>query len=502
MRRFLNDLMVQLKGIWARLDGAQRLVVTAVLAAAVVGLAATLWFAGRPSYQEVYSASSPEEVRDARRLLGQAAIPFITDESGRSILVERARVPMANAVLFEGGLRTAGTARGNDGVAGLLADSDTRADLLDNKARARAEEAIRQLEGVVAATVTATRPRRSPFRDRETPARATVAVRLRPGVAFEAVAKAAASHAASAVGVPLQQVEVVNAANHARWSHDPDRGGAGSSEFLGLQRQLSDDKTRAAQNALDAVYPGMTIVTVDVELDPLWEVTVSKVVPTEPLVRSDRTTKDSTDSGAGGSAGSGGDPSPAADGGNGSGGGGNRNTTRKETRDREFVTEIGERRQGRQAPAIKKLSVALLYDKSLEKDGFQPDQLANVVKSIVGWDDQRDQTSAFSILAGEFPAEQPLTLTAGPGFGDLAVSWAPIAAQLIGLLVVLLFLKGLFKRAPRPVEDMESLPATAEEDLPAEEQARRMRRDIERAIASDPAKLARLLENWLTEQKA
>ncbi len=511
MRQFFSDLGRQLQGIWGRLDGAQRLVVVAVLVAAVVGLLGIVWFAGRPSYQEIYSATSPDELRDARRLLNQAGVPFITDDSGQSILVERSKIGQANAILFEGGVRSTSGARGDGGVAGLLADSDTRADILEGKARQRAEDAIRQLDGVLAVTVNATRPRRSAFRDRdrETQPRATVALRLRSGVPFEQVAKAAASQASSAVGMPMENVEVVNATTHARWRWDPDREGAtGAGEFMAQQRAISDLKTQAAQMALDAVYPGKTIVSVNVELDPSWEVQTSKIIPTEALVKSDRTTKDSTDSGA-----------PAAGAGNGSGGepadASHRNSTSKETSDREFVTDIGERRSGKLAPEVKRMTVALLYDESLDKkNGFVPADLAKVVKSIVGWDGKRDEDAAFSVMSGAFPPEEPLVSSSGPGLGEVALGWAPTVAQILGLMLVLFFLKGLFKR-PTPVRSSNPFgdlsPATTsgaaddEDDLAnlsEEEQVKRLRREIERAIGQDPATLARLLESWLTEQPA
>ena len=41
-----------------------------------------------------------------------------------------------------------------------------------------------------------------------------------------------------------------------------------------------------------------------------------------------------------------------------------------------------------------------------------------------------------------------------------------------------------------------------EKDLSPEEQQKRMRREIERTIASDPAAMAKMLETWLLEQKA
>ena len=48
MRQFFSDILIQMKGIWARLEGQQRLVVSAVLLATVVGLGAMVWYAGQP----------------------------------------------------------------------------------------------------------------------------------------------------------------------------------------------------------------------------------------------------------------------------------------------------------------------------------------------------------------------------------------------------------------------------------------------------------------------
>jgi hypothetical protein len=48
-------------------------------------------------------------------------------------------------------------------------------------------------------------------------------------------------------------------------------------------------------------------------------------------------------------------------------------------------------------------------------------------------------------------------------------------------------------------QDLENLD---DENLPPEEAAKRMRREIERAIGEDPATISRMLERWLAEQKA
>ena len=41
----MNDLFTQMKGIWARLDAGQKLVVSAVMIARVASLGGSVWFA-------------------------------------------------------------------------------------------------------------------------------------------------------------------------------------------------------------------------------------------------------------------------------------------------------------------------------------------------------------------------------------------------------------------------------------------------------------------------
>ena len=127
----------------------------------------------------------------------------------------------------------------------------------------------------------------------------------------------------------------------------------------------------------------------------------------------------------------------------------------------------------------------------------------SVVKSIVGWDSQRDDKDAFSTMSGEFAPVEPLAVvTSGPGLADRLLAWAPAVGQVLGVVLVLLFLKGLLKRpASASAESEAPLPAAVEEKLSPDEQQKRMRKEIERAIASDPAALARVLENWLAETK-
>ena len=506
MRNFFNELLVQMKGIWSRLDGGQRLIVVAVLGATAVGLGGIVWYAGQPTYEVVFTATSKDDITTAKRALEGASVGYQTDDSGMALRVERAKMGAANSALKEAGLGSRLESAIGAGSS-IIDDAETKAWKLDNASRAMAENAIRQLEGVLAVTVTASKPRRvNAFRDRDGENRsgAAVILRLKPGATFEAVARSAMSLTASQLMIPAANIEVFSASGSQRYRYDPDReAGGGSSEFLTMQRAFGEERTQQAQQMLDTMWPGKTSVAVTVELDPRWEIVSEKVLPPEPIVKSQKTSKDSTSTAT----------PRAPDLANGSSGSTGRsetqgtpeNSSKNETKDTDFVTEIGERRSGMSAPVVKRMTVAVLYDRSLEKtEGFDKDELIKAIKATVGWNKDRDAEEAFSTMPGDFqPVDLGADLTAGPGFGDLALRWGPTVGQVFGVIVVVLFLRGLFKRVkPRPEAVAEAGAAAAGAAQSAEEQQRRMRREIERSIATDPAALAKLLESWLTEQKA
>lgn len=368
-----------------------------------------------------------------------------------------------------------------------VTDGDTSEWKLDAAARAQAVAAIAALDGVIAVNVTAGRARRTAVSpEGQDEVRASAVLRLAPGVPFEPLARSAASLAAAQLMVPLQHIEILDASGNQRWRYDRDREtGGGSAEFLRLQRSLGEERTRLAQQRLDQLWPGKTSVAVHLELDPTWETRSEKVLPEEAIVKSE--TRDSTDS-SGGS---------AAD-------GDGRSTNKTRKREREFVTDIGERRTGKMGPEVKRLTVAVLYDRSLEHaPGFDKQDLVNTVKAIVGWDAGRDQPEAFSTLAGDFASSEPAALPeVAPGIAEVLQQWGPAIAPILGLLVVLVFLRGLFHRA-RPTAAAAVAPAAVvAEDMTPEQQHAHMRAEIERSILNDPKALAKMLESWLGEQKA
>lgn len=485
MATFFNDLTAQIKGIWARLEGHQRLVVVAVVFAAVVGLGGIVWFAGQPSYEVVFVATTQDQITRAKQALNQAGVSFKPD--GDSFQVERSQAGLARQALNGAGLGGLEAPLLSGGS--LIEDGATKAFRLDEAKRVMAERAILKLKEVVGVNVSASRPNRMvAFRDtqRSQQARATVLIDVAMGAPFESTAHAAASIASAQLGVPMENIEVVSAAGSRRWRYNPDRAaGAGSSEFLTMQRGISQEKTDLAQQRLDQMWPGKTSVQVTVELDPSWEVRSEKVLPDEPIMISEETSKDSTDGAA-----------VAAD--------AAASKSKNEQKTRKYVTEIGERRTGKMAPEIRRMSVAVLYDRSLtEQEGFVEADLEKAVKAIVGWDPDRDSDESFSTLTGTFaPPPEIEVASGGPGIGEMITRWGPTVGQVLGVIVVVMFLRGLFKRSRVRAPEPEPEPEIPEEDLAPEEQQKRMRREIERSIANDPAALAKMLEAWLMESKA
>ena len=86
----------------------------------------------------------------------------------------------------------------------------------------------------------------------------------------------------------------------------------------------------------------------------------------------------------------------------------------------------------------------------------------------------------------------------------LAKDYAPLLGQVFAVLIVVMFLRSLLKKGSTPVVQKvsSSTPESEEEEeveLSTDEQARRMRREIERSINDDPGSISRLLEGWLAE---
>lgn len=505
MPPFLAEILAQLRSIWARLDGGQRLVVITVLLATVTGLGAIVWFAGRPDWQALRTFAEPRELALAAAALDQRSIPYRIE--GSTLTVEAAQQADARAALVAEGLTGGGADGADEGLANMTLDSSSKAYFLAQKQRKQAEANLTQLGGVRRATVSFHKPKRetlayTSLQQQNRPSANAVLV-IAPGESFRRIARSAVHTVSAALGVPTEAVTIVDATTKEIWREEPDRGtDLDSSDFLAMQRSISERLTEQAQRMLNPLYAEQAHVLVTAELDPNWELKQQDIVPTEQLVKRQKTESDDTRGGAPAPAG---DPSLAAAIQNASAAtpAAERGSTQKHSSiDKEFETRIGTSQSGKLAPELRRLTVALALDESLALDQQKLDTITKMVKGAVGWDEQRDG-NGFAIHVGKFKELPPVEFDSGSAIPDWLASWGPLGGQLLAVAVVLLFLRGLLRRSQAPRGAGEA-PVAVErlEELPQEEQIRRMRREIEQTISQDPSALSRMIENWLAEQKA
>jgi flagellar biosynthesis/type III secretory pathway M-ring protein FliF/YscJ len=334
-----------------------------------------------------------------------------------------------------------------------------------------------------------------------------------PGDSFRRIARAAVPVIASALGMPPEQVTVVNAATAETWRADGERGGdlPDSADFLALQQRRAEELQEKAHDLLEATYPGQVRVRVNVQLDPNWKLERRTLTPEAPLVKTDKLSKQDSGSGASGTVA--GDPSTTgAVAGNANAPASGGPTNKNETRDREYVTAIGSAESGMLSPDVRRLSAAIVIDEAaVQSDAGKVDQITKLVKGAIGWDETRDGAE-LPVVVEKFKAAPPPPAAAGPGVMGLVREFGPTAGQVVAVVLVLVFLRGLLRRSQRPMPAR--LPgrtaaaragaaAAAEpaEELSPEDDMKRARREIERAIADDPGAVSRLLESWLVEQR-
>ncbi|MBK8977795.1 MAG: hypothetical protein IPM29_17950 [Planctomycetes bacterium] len=497
MPQLLADILKQVRAIWSRLDAGQRTIVFAVLLATVAGLGAIVWYAGRPDYEVVFRARDARELQLAQQSLSDSGVPFRVD--GDRLLVDRALRDTAGSTLRAVDLDAPQIGDELSVLGNFALDSPSRAAVLERLTIQRVEASIRAMPGVESVSIQATRPPRSVYRaldDAQRP-RATVMIELAPGEPFATVARAAIAQVSAGLGVPEQDVTAIDARTKQKLGGDGDALDAplGLDDFLTRQEHLAEERRQRAQSLLDRLYPGRTLVAVSVELDPRWERRTEKIQPSRPAkVQEERTTDSSSRARPGGTPGG----ASGADGA----------LTRvddgsQETRSVTYEPWSGTRESGLLAPEIRSIDVALVIHSDLAD---QRRAIEDCVKSAVGR--SSDGEATVRTIVDDFEVTAPLAgvLPAGPPDGGSAwprvLALAPHAAEVLAVVIVLLFLRSLVRHsAPRRAPEARQPATVAVEALPADDPHAAERRHIERSIADDPAAFSRLVETWLAEQK-
>ena len=303
MPQFLADILSQMKAIWMRLDGGQRLTIAVVLLATLVGIGAIVWYSSQPSLQVIASGNN-YDLAEVTKALEDERIPYT--QSGTQILVDRDLVGKAAAALSA---RNVQSSSGSDKsfLESMTSSAEDRAAIRLRQLQQQAEHALRGIHGVRDARVQASKPRRSAFRmnDKGNQPRATVLLRLTPGVSFQRVARSAAETVASTIGLPPEDVIVIDMVTQATFKLNPD---GPNTDVVGFRRQERELEAVYREKALQVLGPlgDKVRVTITVHLDPEYTSTRRKYIAPEPVIVQESTTKENRQ-GAGKT--QGGDPS-------------------------------------------------------------------------------------------------------------------------------------------------------------------------------------------------
>ena len=512
MPTFLQELLTQLRGIWGRLDGGQRATILTVLGAAIVGLAALVYVAQRPDYVTVHVTSDIRQLGEASAALQGAGFVFKTD--GLSVQVSSSDYDAARSVLSGAGIVAGGD---DDDLTPSMSDSEAVKNQKLFRGRIRSiERKLAAHSGIISATVQASQPKRRLYKvlDDQIPRTAAVSVRLAPGASPSTVAAFVLDSVQAGLEIPRGDISVFD-------SNGGRLGGGGSGAVSGMLSErelaLARQKQHKAQEMLDISLPGQAKVTVNVEFDPRVTQLRAPYAGDTQVVASRRKVKNSS---VDERPNFNGDPSTAAQTSPANGAaatGSPLRSTQKTDEDETKYAEPGEQRVIQTDHMIKRITASLVIDKDVPQIADAADatakqaaaaKIGEMVKGAIGFDEARgdDLKIVFDVDLQEPAPAEPLA--SGPSFLDIAREWGPTLGQVVGVVVVLLFLRGLLKSAnPRAAgasataggsSDGES----AKPEPTAEELSRRMRREIERSIAEDPAAVSRLLEAWLAEQPA
>jgi flagellar biosynthesis/type III secretory pathway M-ring protein FliF/YscJ len=506
MPAFLSQVLSQLKNLWAELTAAQRLIVSAVLMATLVGMAALVWVSTRPSYEPLKTPLSSDELPQVARLFTSEGIDYKTSPAG--ITVESNDAARAETVLMSNGYTGGGTSDVSGlGSGSMMQPRKISQYILQTHKAKRVEKQIAGMQGVRSALVMMHMPDQTPFVGRKaaTTASASVLLRTSDTVEFRRLAVAAAGMVSQGLGIPREDVLVTS--NAGDTFMDPtggnDRGYGGLNDLLKLEMRDSALRTGKAQLLLNEIFPNKARVEVKVSYANTIGSKRELITPSEKVAKSETKYESSSNNTRGDSSG---DPSMtgATSGASvaSSQSGTNGSTTKQSQSRKEFETNGGTKMETELAPKVDRLNVSLFLDKSLEG---QATAITQQVKNLVGWDGTVRKDPEFTAIVTEFPAIDELVDESG-GIMQMVDRYGPIAGQILSVALVLFFLKGLLKKT-RPAVTASaggggSGSRNEEEEAPEDpsKEAKRLRREIERVVASDPGSVTRLLEGWLTEK--
>ena len=499
-----NTFRSQITTLWKQWSLQQRFM---IVGAAIVCLSAvfgTLFWATRPEYQVIASDLSPQRAAQILGALEDAQITAKTNFGSTSVSVPRASVGEARLALkdvyeppvSEGG----GIMSGFPGTP--AAENDRRLRSLES----RVARSIELLRGVDAATVLISRPDPTPFtRDRTDP---TASVTITPagrGRLTSSDGQAIVMLVARAVQALTPENVTLMDTSGNQYSVAGGPGGSGMSVQLEYQRSVELDLAQKAESILVSMLgegKAQVRVTADIDFRETSR-TETTFDPDGKVKRTENIESVSHDGSTGFGGGvAGGDGRRVGDDAGDLGGGGNytreSNTTDYDHASTSLTT--------REAPGmIQRLTVAAVVDLGSPSTAADPaantgdaarvasavtaEQVENIIKQAVGFDEQRLDQLAVTIapLAGiVFEPEVPTMMTFYQEYKPLVESVLVGLAATVAFLVAVLALRKI-----KPVSvGMQTAERFTREDY------QRMA-SLSEKVQHDPELAAHVVSTWM-----
>ncbi len=461
-------MLAQFRQFWTNLSTTAKAVyggTAAVLLALVGGVG---FWSSQTQYSVLLAKLPTEEAAAIVQKLDADRVSYKLSDDGTTILVPTEKVPKLRMSLASSGLLQ-GAGKGYE-LFDTMSMGATPFVQNMNFVRAIQGELARtimQLEPVAQARVHIVQPEPTPFVREEKPVTASVVIKTKPGATLSRAATAGIVQltAGSVKGLSAENVTVLDSDGRVLSEKRDPRGNMASNDQLSYQREVESHLAENAQEILTRLLgPGRAVVRVTAEMSfrHLKE-TSEKFDPEGAVVLRESITKSKTNAvpDARGATGAVSNippapvpPVPAVVIPN----------KNDETTESEYAVSNVHRSQEEQQGVIDRLTVAVMLippkgadDDSEDVMGITPDEVRDLVKTAVGFKNDRDE---IQVSIGKAPGEAPAEAKAVTdnavadlpfGIGRDYVSVVRASSLGIAGLIALAMVVKLLRRRPKPV---------------------------------------------------
>lgn len=506
-----SSLLQPITNRWSSLEPRSRLRFVVIAAISALVLTVLLYIGLRPQYVTVFHGLTLEDASAITTELKAKKIPTRLQDAGTSIavpekLADQARLEAAAAGLPRNG-RVGYDLFSKSSLGMTESERKLQMQLLLEEQLTRT---LLRITGIQDASVKLALPAESVFLDPKRQTAATASIWVKSASRLDGGQVAGIVHLVSRAVQNLHPDDVTVIDQDGRVLTSTSGTGPNVGDQQATQKNLQMELERSLATLLGQVFgDGNVVVRVAPELD-FDQRTTQTVRFQAPeggqsgLVRSLEELSEYYN-GQGGSTGQPGTGS------NGSGSyqtpTGSNGTTTSETKQRTITYELDEIRETiTYAPGqIKRLSVSVIVNKA--DLGADADSIRQAVQAAIGYDlSRQDVVSVQAMLFNNETTTPPVVSAAAPWYTTLAFK--------AGLGVLLALVMTLFLRSRRGSQDVyieelrpapvaagaEAVSSQQELPVPAETEAQRMRKHLEKIARQKPEEFSRLIKSWLNEE--